>query len=87
MHPIHQFIAAHLHVAPTTISDADRLREDLALEPIDLVQIMLDVEARDLGTDEFPVEWIDGATCVGDLVRTYDDWMSERDTATDVLAL
>jgi len=77
-------IAMHLDVSLDLIDDAQRLAEDLRLTPIDLVSIMLEVEATHLGSDEFPAEALDDVDTVGELVSVFEDWASRRDTYEEI---
>jgi hypothetical protein len=81
---VHHAIAMHLDVSLDLIDDAQRLGEDLALTPIDLVSIMLEVEATHLGSDEFPAETLDDVDTVGELVSVFEDWASRRDTYEEI---
>lgn len=81
---VHYAIAMHLDVSLAMIDDAQRLAEDLCLTPIDLVSIMLEVEATHLGSDDFPAETLDGVDTVGELVSVFEDWASRRDTYEDI---
>ena len=81
---VHHAIAMHLDVSLDVLDDAQRLSEDLCLTPIDLVSIMLEVEAAHLGTDEFPAETLEDVDTVGDLVTVFEDWASRRDTYEDI---
>ena len=74
----------HLDVSLDLIDDAQRLAEDLRLTPIDLVSIMLEVEATHLGSDEFPAEALDDVDTVGELVSVFEDWASRRDTYEEI---
>jgi hypothetical protein len=81
---VHHAIAMHLDVSLDLIDDAQRLAEDLCLTPIDLVSIMLEVEATHLGSDEFPADVLDEVDTVGELVSIFEDWASRRDTYEDI---
>src|SRR4051794_35648919 len=81
---IHHAIATHADVPVDRIDDAQRLAEDLGLTPIELVSIMLEVDAAHLGSDEFPAESLDDVETVGELVSLFEAWASRRDTYEDV---
>jgi acyl carrier protein len=81
---VHHAIAMHLDVSLGVLDDEQRLSEDLCLTPIDLVSIILEVEAAHLGSDEFPAEKLDDVETVGDLVDVFEDWASRRDTYEDI---
>ena len=81
---VHYAIAMHLDVSLDMIDDTHRLAEDLCLTPIDLVSIMLEVEAAHLGSDEFPAEALEGIDTVGELVSVFEDWAERRDTYEDI---
>ena len=81
---VHHAIAMHLDVSLDVLDDEQRLSEDLCLTPIDLVSIMLEVEAAHLGSDEFPAETLDDVDTVGELVSVFEDWASRRDTYEEI---
>ena len=81
---IHYAIAMHLDVSLEMIDDSHRLAEDLRLTPIDLVSIMLEVEATHLGSEDFPAEALDDVDTVGELVSLFEHWASQRDTYEEI---
>ena len=81
---VHHAIAMHLDVSLDLIDATQRLSEDLCLTPIDVVSIMLEVEAAHLGSDEFPAEMLDDVDTVGELVSVFEDWTQRRDTYEDI---
>ncbi|SRR5258708_1637048 len=71
---VHQLIASHLQVDSTSIHDGDAFRE-LELDPLDVVLIVLRLEAFDRGDGNFPLAALDQARTVGDLVALVDLWL------------
>jgi acyl carrier protein len=72
-------LATHLRVELKDLHNGQRLREDLGLEPIDLVWIAMRVEALVSGVDHFPVEPLLNVETVGDLVSAFDAWATAHD--------
>ncbi|MDF2692743.1 MAG: hypothetical protein K0S65_1126 [Labilithrix sp.] len=65
-------LAFHLGIDPDQIEAAQRLEEDLGLDPLDLVLIVLRLE--ELGEVEFPVADLEGLQTVSDLVEVVAAW-------------
>jgi hypothetical protein len=71
---------------PETIEGDARLREDLGLSDSELAKVLAHAEALDLGSDEFPIEAIDGIRTVDELVSAWEGWSAERDTYENIEA-
>ena len=75
---VHQLLASRLRIDDRSISDTDRF-DDLGLTPLDLVLVVLRLDRLDRGDGEFPLNALDHATTVGDLVDLVELWL-QRDT-------
>ena len=65
-------LALHLRCDPDEITEAQRLKEDLALDPLDLVLIALRLE--EVGDSEFPVDALAEVSTVADFVDAVRAW-------------
>ena len=72
-------VASHGRLLPELVHDELRLREDLELEPPDLVWIVMQVEALEPDRKPFPIDALIHVSTVGDLVATFDRWATKRD--------
>jgi acyl carrier protein len=75
---VHRLVADHLQTDESSIEDGDRL-DERGLDPLDLVLIVLRLENLDRGSGDFPVDALDHAQTIGDLVVLVDIWL-QRDT-------
>ncbi len=74
-------LATHLGLDLKDLHDDQRLREDLGLQPIDLVWVAMRVEALAVGVGEFPVGPLIRVSTVGDLIGAFDAWaLQARDS-------
>jgi hypothetical protein len=74
-----------LLVDEASIRDTD-LFDDLGLTLLDVVLVVLRLDRLDRGDGEFPVDALEQATKVGDLVDLVELWV-QRDTMPTSLAL
>ncbi|MBX3228531.1 MAG: hypothetical protein KIT84_07755 [Labilithrix sp.] len=65
-------LALHLQIDPDEVHEAQRLDEDLGLDPLDLVLVVLRLE--EIGEGEFPVGDLEGIATVRDLARVVHAW-------------
>jgi acyl carrier protein len=79
-----QIIARRSNHAPNDIHAESRLREDLGLSALDVVGAIIELEAEELGTDDFPLQLLQGVETVGDLAMVFDDWSAQRDTYENI---
>ena len=84
IHVLHTAIAEQLDVAPETVAGDSRLREDLGLSEAELAQVLAHAEALDLGSDDFPIEMLEGIETVDELIGAWDDWSAQRDTYENI---
>jgi len=84
IHVLHMAIAEQLDVAPETVAGDSRLREDLGLSEAELAQVLAHAEALDLGSDDFPIEMLEGIETVDELIGAWDDWSAQRDTYENI---
>jgi acyl carrier protein len=71
---VHHLLASQLQVDEASIDDAHRF-EELGLDPLHIVLVVLRLEDFDRGNGDFPVDALDHATTVGDLVALVDRWL------------
>jgi acyl carrier protein len=76
---VHHVLASYLQIDETSIDDRQTF-DTLGLEPLDLVFVVLRLEDLDRGDGEFPLEALERAKTVGDLVLLVEIW-SQRDTS------
>lgn len=69
-------LAFHLERDPASIDCAQRLEDDLGLDPLDLVLVVLRLE--ELGEIEFPIADLEGLKTVGDLVALVERWVRDE---------
>lgn len=81
---VHQLVASRLLVDEASIRDTD-LFDDLGLTLLDVVLVVLRLDRLDRGDGEFPVDALEHATKVGDLVDLVELWV-QRDTMPTSLA-
>ena len=67
-------LAAQLQVDPAFIRDVHTL-DELALDPLDLVLVVLRLEDIERGSGEFPLARLEHAITVGELVAVVDGWL------------
>ncbi len=79
---VRSVLAAHLEIAPSSLADSDRF-EDLGLDDLDLVLVVLRIEDLDRceACGEFPIEALESARTVADLVALVDVWLSRTPRA------
>lgn len=65
-------LGLHLQIDPAEIQEAQRLEEDLGLDPLDLVLVALRLE--EIGDGEFPVADLAEIVTVRDLVNVVRVW-------------
>lgn len=65
-------LALHLRIDPEYILEQQRLKEDLSLDPLDLVLVALRLE--EIGGSEFPVDTLANVSTVADFVDTVRAW-------------
>lgn len=68
-------LAFHLEIDIAEVHLAQRLEEDLGLDPLDLVLVVLRLE--ELGDIEFPVADLEGIRTVSDLVDVVRAWCAD----------
>ncbi len=73
-------LALHLRIDPEYIIEEQRLKEDLSLDPLDLVLVALRLE--EIGNREFPVDSLANVETVADFVDAVRAW-SRMDPAAD----
>jgi len=75
-------LALHLRIDPEYIIEEQRLKEDLSLDPLDLVLVALRLE--EVGTSEFPVDSLANVSTVADFVDAVRAWcrMTPSDRAS-----
>jgi hypothetical protein len=71
---VHDLLAFHLRLDPDLIRDADDFVE-LDLEPLDLVLVVLRLEALCGREGDFPLVDLADARTVGDFVTLVDSWL------------
>ncbi len=70
-------LASHLRVDLKDVRDDQRLREDLGLAPLDLVWVVMRVEAMVPSRGELPVEPLLKVKTVGELISAFDEWLEK----------
>lgn len=88
MTDVHIALARYLRIPLEAIEDTQRLKQDLGLDALDLVTIVLRLEALEPQHGEFPVGLLEHAETVADLVVIHRDWQeddwSQRDTLEQI---
>jgi len=64
---VRRAVASYLEVDPAGIRPGQRLHRDLALHPLDVALIMLDIE--EMEEVELPIDHLDGVETVSDLIH------------------
>jgi len=70
---VHRLVAAHADIGARLVDDEQTL-ERLGLDPLDLILIVVQVASLEESTREFPLDALDSARTVGDLVALVDAW-------------
>ena len=76
---VHHLLALQLETDRASIQDAHTL-DDLGVDALDLVFFALRLEQLGEGDGEFPVDALEDARTVGDLVEIVDLWMGDDAT-------
>jgi hypothetical protein len=73
---VHQLLASRLHIEEASIRDTDLL-DDLRVTPLDLLLVVLWLDRLDHIDGEFPVQALEHANTVGDLVDMVERWLQK----------
>jgi acyl carrier protein len=73
---VHQLLASRLHIEEASIRDTDLL-DDLRVTPLDLLLVVLWLDRLDHIDGEFPVQALEHANTVGDLVDLVERWLQK----------
>ena len=74
---VHQLLASRLHIDEASIRDTDLL-DELGVTPLDLLLVVLWLDRLDHVDSEFPLEALEHASTVGDLVDLVDPWLQKE---------
>jgi acyl carrier protein len=72
-------LASHLELDPSAVRGSHLLQLDLGIDPLDLVLVVLKLEADEPWRPEFPFSELEHARTVDDFVDLVESWQ-ERDT-------
>jgi len=74
---VHQLLASRLQIDEASIRDTDLL-DDLGVTPLDLLLVVLWLDRLDHVDGEYPLQALECANTVGDLVDLVEPWLQKE---------